>query len=117
MAISVSCYFAIALLTTIFIFPETMNHSILNDVSEQLDRIKALLLAQDEVLAMRSDNLQEEMAHLNTKTKKDRSILVTSQTQRKFSKFLDPPCFLSMSSSDGNVSVYTSRVQLGQVER
>ncbi|KAF8921505.1 hypothetical protein CPB85DRAFT_1210427 [Mucidula mucida] len=81
MAISVSCYFAVGLVCTILIFPETMNHAVLNDLSEQLERLRALVQAQNDVLSFRSDDLQEEMVQLNQKTKKARSVIVASQTQ------------------------------------
>ncbi|KAF8880565.1 hypothetical protein BD779DRAFT_1548971 [Infundibulicybe gibba] len=51
-AISVSCYMAIGLLTTIFIFPETVNHSCLSTVADQLGRVKRMVELQDEVLQL-----------------------------------------------------------------
>lgn len=40
----------IAIVCTVLIFPETMNHSHLSSICEQLDRVRTLLTVQDEVL-------------------------------------------------------------------
>ncbi|KAJ4488072.1 hypothetical protein J3R30DRAFT_3433086 [Lentinula aciculospora] len=48
--ISVGCYTGIALVTTLFVFPETMSHSALRTVCEQLDRVEKFVMMQGEVL-------------------------------------------------------------------
>ncbi|KAF8831393.1 hypothetical protein HHX47_DHR1000519 [Lentinula edodes] len=48
--ISVGCYTGIALITTLFVFPETMSHSALRSVCEQLDRVEKFVTMQGEVL-------------------------------------------------------------------
>ncbi|KAG7440200.1 uncharacterized protein BT62DRAFT_1012986 [Guyanagaster necrorhizus] len=81
MAISVSCYMAIAILTTIFIFPESMNHSLINDVLEQLDRLKDMVETQDEVLRTPPEHLVSEQSPLIKETKVARATIVLSQQQ------------------------------------
>ncbi|KAJ3987146.1 hypothetical protein F5890DRAFT_1571904 [Lentinula detonsa] len=48
--ISVGCYTGIALITTLFVFPETMSHSALRTVCEQLERVEKFVVMQGEVL-------------------------------------------------------------------
>ncbi|KAK0471132.1 hypothetical protein IW261DRAFT_1513189 [Armillaria novae-zelandiae] len=81
MAISVSCYMAIAILTTIFIFPETMNHSLINDILEQLDRLKEMVETQDEVLRTPPEHLISEHSPLIKESKAARATVVLSQQQ------------------------------------
>ncbi|KAK0199602.1 hypothetical protein DFS33DRAFT_1267811 [Desarmillaria ectypa] len=81
MAISVSCYMAIAILTTIFIFPESMNHSLINDILEQLDRLKEIVETQDEVLRTPPEHLISEHSPLIKETKAARATVVLSQQQ------------------------------------
>ncbi|KAK0493580.1 hypothetical protein EDD18DRAFT_1405386, partial [Armillaria luteobubalina] len=81
MAISVSCYMAIAILTTIFIFPETMNHSLINDILEQLDRLKEIVETQDEVLRTPPEHLISEHSPLIKENKAARATVVLSQQQ------------------------------------
>jgi hypothetical protein len=50
LAISVSCYMAVAILLTICVFPQTMNHLCMDMISTQLGRLKALVEIQQEVL-------------------------------------------------------------------
>ncbi|KAJ6506182.1 hypothetical protein C8R47DRAFT_1037328 [Mycena vitilis] len=50
-AISIACYIAIALLTTVFVFPETMCHAAMDTLVLQLARVQQLVEMQDEVLA------------------------------------------------------------------
>ncbi len=83
MAISVSCYMAIAILTTIFIFPESMNHSLINDILEQLDRLKEIVETQDEVLRTPPEHLISEHSPLIKESKAARATVVLSQQQRK----------------------------------
>ena len=53
MMTSIGCYVAIALILIIVAFPETMNHSYLSASADLLEKLKAILVMQDEVL--RSD--------------------------------------------------------------
>ncbi|KAF9074230.1 hypothetical protein BDP27DRAFT_1317519 [Rhodocollybia butyracea] len=48
--ISIGCYAAIALVVTLFVFPETMSHSALRSVCEQLERVEKVVVMQGEVL-------------------------------------------------------------------
>ncbi|KAJ7054138.1 hypothetical protein C8F01DRAFT_1164075 [Mycena amicta] len=50
-AISISSYMAIAIVTTFLVFPETMSHLVMDQLSEQLGRVKRLVEMQDAVLA------------------------------------------------------------------
>ncbi|KAF8206811.1 hypothetical protein K438DRAFT_1816457 [Mycena galopus ATCC 62051] len=59
-AISISCYMAIAILTTIFVFPETMCHSFMDTLVGQLSRLQKLVEMQDEVLAAQPEDLTGE---------------------------------------------------------
>ena len=47
---SVASYVAIAIVLTISVFPETMNHQCMSMMSGQLAKAKGLLMLQDEVL-------------------------------------------------------------------
>ncbi|KAJ7619832.1 hypothetical protein DFH06DRAFT_1482861 [Mycena polygramma] len=56
-AISIACYIAIALLTTVFVFPETMCHAAMDTLVLQLARVQQLVEMQDEVLAGNSSTM------------------------------------------------------------
>ncbi|KAH9919972.1 uncharacterized protein BXZ73DRAFT_52330 [Epithele typhae] len=47
---SVACYIAIALVLTVFVFPESMNHSYMNAAADLLEKFKTIIAVQDEVL-------------------------------------------------------------------
>ncbi|KII87451.1 hypothetical protein PLICRDRAFT_163585 [Plicaturopsis crispa FD-325 SS-3] len=49
--ISLSVYIAIALVTTTFIFPESMNHVCMRDTSALLEKLRTMLQLQDAVLS------------------------------------------------------------------
>jgi hypothetical protein len=51
MAISVGCYMAIVVVTTILIFPQTMSHAVMDTAATQLGRVMQLLQMQDTVSA------------------------------------------------------------------
>jgi hypothetical protein len=57
MCTSVACYMAIAIAVTIFVFPETMNHSCLSSTSAQLAQIKALIAMQTTILESKPSQL------------------------------------------------------------
>ncbi|KAF7303825.1 hypothetical protein MIND_00612300 [Mycena indigotica] len=76
-AISISSYMAIALVTTLLVFPETMSHLVMDQFSEQLTRVKQLLDTQDGVLTgEKNDNAKhvEEFKALRT-------VIVSTQQQ------------------------------------
>ncbi|KAH9919970.1 uncharacterized protein BXZ73DRAFT_104789 [Epithele typhae] len=50
MLTSVACYIAIALVLTVFVFPETLNHSHMDAVANLLEKFKTSITVQDEVL-------------------------------------------------------------------
>ncbi|KAJ7478392.1 hypothetical protein FB451DRAFT_1452874 [Mycena latifolia] len=54
MAISVRCYMATVVVTTICIFPETMSHAALDTLGAQIARVGALIQMQDAVLTARA---------------------------------------------------------------
>jgi hypothetical protein len=58
--ISVSCYAAIAVLATIFIFPETVNHAYLTGTAGLLGGLRNMLSLQDEMLDLDLDLLRDE---------------------------------------------------------
>lgn len=47
--VSIACYAGIALITTFCVFPETMSHSVLRTVCEQLERVEKAVGMQTEV--------------------------------------------------------------------
>lgn len=55
---SIACYVAIACVVTIFVFPETMNHSCMSATANQLGAIKALVGMQDVILQSRPEDLR-----------------------------------------------------------
>ncbi|KAJ6610792.1 hypothetical protein B0H10DRAFT_2059028 [Mycena sp. CBHHK59/15] len=79
-AISIGCYMAIALLTTLFVFPETMSHAIMDKVSAQLARVQTLIEIQDDVLAARPEELTPD-ALLIRKFKELRAAVIGAQQQ------------------------------------
>jgi len=74
---------AIALWATIFIFPETMNHSCLTAISDQLGRIKALMVLQDDVLSSAPADLAPGTSLL-TRINSARASLIVAQKECKF---------------------------------
>jgi hypothetical protein len=58
--ISVSCYAAIAVFVTIFIFPETVNHAYLTGTAGLLGGLRNMLSFQDELLDLEIDSLRDE---------------------------------------------------------
>ncbi|KAJ6556814.1 hypothetical protein DFH09DRAFT_987191 [Mycena vulgaris] len=79
-AISIGCYFGIAILTTIFIFPETMSHSVMDKLAGQLARIQKLVEMQDDVLTARPEDLTPE-APLIVGFKALRALVIGTQQQ------------------------------------
>ncbi|KAJ7177207.1 hypothetical protein C8R46DRAFT_1188789, partial [Mycena filopes] len=56
-AISIGCYMGIAILTTIFVFPETMSHAMMNKLVQQLARVQKMVEMQDDVFAAQPEDL------------------------------------------------------------
>ncbi|KAF7369614.1 hypothetical protein MVEN_00292200 [Mycena venus] len=79
-AISISCYMAIAIVTTIFVFPETMCHALMDKLVEQLTRLQTLVEMQDEVLKAQPEDLTPE-SPLIAKFSALRATVVTTQRQ------------------------------------
>ncbi|KAK7002342.1 hypothetical protein R3P38DRAFT_2729656 [Favolaschia claudopus] len=79
-AISISCYMAIAILTTIFIFPETMSHATMDTLAEQLSRLQTLVEMQDDVLTSPAEELKPESPIL-AKFTALRVAVITTQRQ------------------------------------
>ena len=50
MLTSVACYVAIALVFIIFAFPETMNHAYLSSAADLLEKLKGIMVMQDDIL-------------------------------------------------------------------
>ncbi|KAF5353705.1 hypothetical protein D9758_008696 [Tetrapyrgos nigripes] len=78
--ISSTCYCAVGLILTIFVFPESMSHSALRTFSDQLRRAKALIEIQDEVLKSKPEELGRGTV-LGMKIEGMRAGLVGVQTQ------------------------------------
>jgi hypothetical protein len=57
--ISISCYTAIAVVVTIVVFPQTMNHSCLSATSDLLAKIGELVKIQDVVVDSKPEDLQK----------------------------------------------------------
>jgi len=93
-AISLACYMAIALIVTIFVFPQTMNHLCMDMISAQLGRLKALIEIQQEVLDAPPMELAPGTKLINTITAQ-RAGLVGGQRQCKYRKFF---CVFTYSS-------------------
>ncbi|KAJ7257147.1 hypothetical protein C8J57DRAFT_1136056 [Mycena rebaudengoi] len=79
-AISVGCYMAIAILTTLFVFPETMSRAIMIKVSAQLARVERLVQMQDAVLAAPAADLRAD-APLIQQFRRLRSFVIGEQQQ------------------------------------
>ncbi|KAJ7186248.1 hypothetical protein B0H12DRAFT_1173827 [Mycena haematopus] len=79
-AISISCYMAIAVITTIFVFPETMCHAQMDTLVDQLGRLQTLVEMQDEVLIAKPEDLTQE-APLIARFKTLRALVITTQRQ------------------------------------
>ncbi|KAJ7666375.1 hypothetical protein B0H17DRAFT_847415, partial [Mycena rosella] len=60
MVISVGCYMATVVVTTICIFPETMSHAAMDTVAAQLARVAQLIEMQDAVFAARPEDLTRQ---------------------------------------------------------
>ncbi|KIY67696.1 hypothetical protein CYLTODRAFT_483276 [Cylindrobasidium torrendii FP15055 ss-10] len=75
MAKSVAVYFGIALLVTIFVFPESMNHAILTSISAQFGRVREMIAIQDEVLAFGAEDI-DSRKEVGEKTRKARTVLI-----------------------------------------
>ncbi|KAJ3778200.1 hypothetical protein FB446DRAFT_714691 [Lentinula raphanica] len=58
--ISVGCYTGIALITTLFVFPETMSHSALRTVCEQLERVERFVTMQGQLLETVDNETDED---------------------------------------------------------
>ncbi|KAJ7513178.1 hypothetical protein B0H11DRAFT_2303465 [Mycena galericulata] len=79
MGISVGCYMAIVVITTLLIFPETMSHAALSTVAAQLERIAALIRMQDGVF-LGAERVQER-ERMPTKFKALRTKVIATQQQ------------------------------------
>nr|GAT57032.1 predicted protein [Mycena chlorophos] len=76
-AISISAYIAIAVATSLLIFPETMSHLVMNQLTLQLGRIKKLVEMQDSALRgkdMAADTMVQQFKAL-------RAVVVATQQQ------------------------------------
>ncbi|KAF7348773.1 hypothetical protein MVEN_01396800 [Mycena venus] len=80
MGISVGCYMAIVIVTTLLIFPETMSHAAMDTVSGQLGRLVQLIQIQDTVLEARSEELTRD-SPLIRKFRALRAQLIGTQQQ------------------------------------
>ncbi|KAJ7463697.1 hypothetical protein FB451DRAFT_1352935 [Mycena latifolia] len=76
-AISIGCYMGIALLTTIFVFPETMSHATMDAVAAQLARVQKLIEMQDGVLAAQPADRPPLIATFRAL----RALVITTQQQ------------------------------------
>ena len=52
-----SCYVAIGIIVTIFVFPETMNHAMLGSISDLLGKINTFIDLQNSVLESRPEDI------------------------------------------------------------
>jgi hypothetical protein len=77
-AISIGCYMGIAILTTLFVFPETMSHAAMGTLAAQLARVQTLLEMQD------TDHAAFHAL---------RALVITAQQQRAF---FPPPYIASV---------------------
>ena len=82
LAISVSCYMAVAIFVTIFVFPQTLNHLCMDMISAQLGRVKALVDIQREVLDADPTDLAPG-TKLMESVGVQRTQLIVGQRQRK----------------------------------
>ncbi|KAF7313882.1 hypothetical protein HMN09_00546000 [Mycena chlorophos] len=76
-AISISAYMAIAVASSLLIFPETMSHLVMNQLTLQVGRIKKLVEMQDSVLRgkdMAADTMVQQFKAL-------RAVVVATQQQ------------------------------------
>lgn len=81
MGISVGCYMAIVIVTTVLIFPETMSHAALDTVAGQLARVAQLIQMQDAVLEARPKESSRD-GTLIQKFKGLRALVIGTQQQR-----------------------------------
>ncbi|KAJ7775586.1 hypothetical protein B0H16DRAFT_1713170 [Mycena metata] len=79
-AISVGCYMGIAVLTTVFVFPETMSHAMMNKLVQQLARVQKMLEMQDDVFAAPPEALVPT-APLIVQFRALRTLVITTQQQ------------------------------------
>jgi hypothetical protein len=77
---SVASYMAIAILATVFVFPETMNHLCLSIMSGQVAKAKGLMSLQDEVLDADVKDLATGTP-LSTKITGGRGAIIGAQQQ------------------------------------
>jgi hypothetical protein len=100
---------AIAILATIFIFPETMNHLCMSMISAQLAKANALILLQDEVLTSDLEGLAPG-SPLIAKVNAVRATIIGEQQQREFDLHISfrQISHCSPLCSDGNVGEHQS---------
>jgi hypothetical protein len=105
---SLACYLAVAVAVTIFVFPETMNHSCLSSTSAQLGQIKALIAIQSTILESNPDDLAPDTP-IRTKIMGMRRAVIMGQKACKLHLqiFLEHRLF---AYSDGKVWIYQPRV-------
>jgi hypothetical protein len=78
---------AIAILTTLFVFPETMSYAIMIKVSAQLARVERLVQMQDAVLGALAADLRAD-APLIQQFRRLRSFVIGEQQQRAYTLFI-----------------------------
>ncbi|KAJ7132494.1 hypothetical protein C8R44DRAFT_978049 [Mycena epipterygia] len=79
-AISIACYMGIAILTTLFVFPETMSHAMMGKLAEQLACVQKLVEVQDAVLTARPEDLAPD-SPIITQFKALRARVISAQQQ------------------------------------
>ncbi|KAJ6538107.1 hypothetical protein B0H19DRAFT_1079182 [Mycena capillaripes] len=79
-AISIASYMAIAIVTTILVFPETMVHALMDTLVEQLARMEKMIEMQDIVLTANAEDLAPE-SPLITQFKALRARVIGTQQQ------------------------------------
>lgn len=80
---------AIAIVVTIFVFPETMNHACMSATSAQLGQIKALIGLQTEVLESSPENLAPGKPLIG-KISGARAAILAGQKGRKLYSYFSP---------------------------
>ena len=76
--ISVSTYMAIALVCIVFIFPETMNHEYLTDITDVMRQLKDYVNFQDRILSSAPDEIIEDEGKVVSKAVGARAMLLAA---------------------------------------
>ncbi|KAK1223613.1 hypothetical protein PQX77_013510 [Marasmius sp. AFHP31] len=78
---AVGCYAGIAVVVTICVFPETMSHSYLSAICQQLDRVCNIVNLQGDILRSSPSDLGASDSPIAVKSKGLRSLLIGNQKQ------------------------------------